>query len=83
MRARPCHLVIVATLLGAACAPKASDDGAPEGGASPTAVDSTLPTVTSSSKALYKADSIIGRDSAFGPKFRIDGQGKLTPIKKP
>jgi hypothetical protein len=43
----------------------------------------TGPTVTTSSKALPKADSIIGRDSAFGPRFTIDAQGKQVPIKRP
>lgn len=30
-----------------------------------------------------KADSIIGYDSAFGPKYTIDKDGKLVEIKRP
>ena len=39
----------------------------------------TIPTV----RARSRPDSIIGRDSAFGPTFTIDAKGKVTPIKKP
>jgi hypothetical protein len=90
--------MVAASLLGAGCGPKAGEgdatatpaDSTPAGqvrvdaaGTDPTRRADSLPTVTSSSKALHKADSIIGRDSAFGPKFTLDAQGKLTPIKKP
>lgn len=40
-------------------------------------------TVTTSSQALPGGDSVIGRDSAFGPRFKIDEKGKVTPIKRP
>ncbi len=30
-----------------------------------------------------RRDSIIGRDSAFGPTQTIDAKGKVTPIKRP
>lgn len=46
----------------------------------------SLPTVTTQSKVIAppaRQDSIIGRDSAFGPIGTIDSKGKLVPIKKP
>ena len=44
--------------------------------------------VTSTSAAVVgdsvvRRDSIIGRDSAFGPRYRIDSTGKLVPIRRP
>lgn len=44
--------------------------------------------VTSTSAAVIgdsvlRRDSIIGRDSAFGPRYRIDSTGKLVPIRRP
>lgn len=41
-----------------------------------TKMKATLPSKT-------KADSIIGRDSAFGPRYTIDKDGKLVEIKRP
>lgn len=44
--------------------------------------------VTSTSAAVIgdsvvRRDSIIGRDSAFGPRYRVDSTGKLVPIRRP
>ena len=33
--------------------------------------------------SVVRRDSIIGRDSAFGPRYRIDSTGKLVPIRRP
>lgn len=62
--------------------------------AAPGAAPDTLPTVTTASKSLTREDSIrsrartrqdsiLGRDSAFGPRFTIDADGKVRPIRKP
>lgn len=52
--------------------------------------DSAVPevSVTSTSAAVIgdsvvRRDTIIGRDSAFGPRYRIDSTGKLVPIRRP
>lgn len=45
----------------------------------------TIPTVTTTSRSVAapsRRDSILGRDSAFGPIGTIDGKGNVTPIKK-
>lgn len=44
-------------------------------------VTSTSAAVTGDS--VLRRDSIIGRDSAFGPRYRIDSAGKLVPIRRP
>lgn len=48
--------------------------------------DAKAPEVRSSSMSVPDStprDSILGRDSAFGPRFRIDSAGRITPIKRP
>lgn len=49
--------------------------------AAPTKADLAVKPPAAPSK--LKSDSIIGRDSAFGPKYTIDANGKLVPIRKP
>lgn len=71
-----------------------ADSGRPTGktgaATSPLEPDTTaskvLVTTTSAAvlgDSVLKRDSIIGRDSAFGPKFRIDSTGKLVRIRRP
>ena len=73
------HARVLAVLLAAACSPK----GDPER----NAADSTV-VVDSAAVAPAtdgKAPPVIGRDSAFGPRYMVDSTGKLIPlpIKKP
>lgn len=92
-----CEIALVLVMLLAACAPKGNDApaaGTAAGADSVSAQDHLRAdsagtkaadgvTVSTSSKVVQKADSIIGRDSAFGPKFEVDASGKTTPIKRP
>jgi hypothetical protein len=38
---------------------------------------------TKATKAAAKAGEKPLRDSAFGPKFKVDSNGKVIPIKRP
>ena len=69
-----------ATMDSVSPAPTVSPDTLP-----PAAPFDTLKGAPGSKKPAAKQparDSIIGRDSAFGPIGTIDASGKVTPIKK-
>lgn len=92
MIAWACRPALVAALaLATACGQAREDSAAvesarPDSGGAPAvgvAPANTGVKVQTSSKAVQKADSIIGRDSAAGPTFEIDAKGNTTPIKKP
>ncbi|MHB1296984.1 MAG: hypothetical protein ACYC0B_00525 [Gemmatimonadaceae bacterium] len=65
---------VVFVAVAAACDPRPS-----EGAKAPEVRSTSIPVPDSAPPR----DSIIGRDSAFGPRFRIDSTGRITPIKKP
>jgi len=68
---RPLLLAVVAPVV--ACGPRP-----PEDAKAPEVRSSSMPVPDSTPR-----DSILGRDSAFGPRFRIDSTGRITPIKRP
>ncbi len=49
---------------------------------SSSAVKAPVKTATGTKTAVTKTDPGPDRDSAYGPKFTIDANGNVTPIKK-
>jgi hypothetical protein len=62
-------LAAAATAATVACAGKGDDAAAGAGAADSVAADTAR-------------DSILGRDSAFGPRFGVDSTGKVIPLGK-
>lgn len=70
----------------AAATSAAESTGADTTASTRTRRSDSLLSVTTQSKVIaphIPRDSILGRDSAFGPIGTIDSKGKLVPIKKP
>lgn len=78
----------VADMTGSAGRPGASEavtrpTPRPATGAAATDVSVSSTSAAIRGDSVPRRDSIIGRDSAFGPRYRIDSAGKLVPIRRP
>lgn len=93
MRASVLSAIAIVAAVG--CAPKEKQ---PEAASAPPVITATTPdsaakamadsiTADSAKRAATKTGTKAGekplRDSAFGPKFKVDSNGKVIPIKKP